>query len=61
MSEKHIENCPFCGGKAEIKSFKGMFVHGWVGCPRCSAYINWNHDPSGAVKKWNRRVRKDVA
>ena len=61
MKHKDLENCPLCNGKAEIKSYTGMFTHGWVGCPKCSLYINWNHDPEGAIKKWNRRVKRDVA
>ena len=61
MKHKDLENCPLCDGKAELKTFKGMFIHGWVGCPKCSLYINWNVDPDGAIKKCNKRVRKDVA
>ena len=53
--------CPHCGGKSEIKSFSGMFQHGWVGCPACGIYKNWNHDPQGAIEKWNKRVNQDVA
>ena len=52
-----IEDCPFCGGKAELRVFRAMFVRGWVGCPDCSCYINWSHDPSEAISKWNRRAK----
>ena len=58
MKHKELENCPHCGGKSEIKSFTGMFVHGWVGCPACQIYKNWNHDPEDAIKKWNMRAEK---
>ena len=58
---KHIENCPHCGGKSEIKVFRGMFIHGWVGCPVCGIYKNWNDDPEDAIKKWNMRATQDVA
>ena len=53
-----VKPCPLCGKKAEVKSFSGMFTHGWVGCPTCSLYIQWKIDPAGAVKKWNRRTQK---
>ena len=36
--------CPHCGGKSEIKSFSGMFQHGWVGCPVCGIYKNWSDE-----------------
>ena len=35
----------------------GSFRRGWVGCPECGLYIQWTHDPMGAVKKWNKRVK----
>ena len=54
-------DCPHCGGPSEIKKFTGVFVHGWVGCPACKIYKNWNHDPADAIKKWNMRVSRDVA
>ena len=57
MATKHIENCPHCGGKSEMKKFTGVFVHGWVGCPACKIYKNWNHDPADAIKKWNMRAK----
>lgn len=50
-----LEDCPHCGGKAEVRESRGMFRHGWVGCAPCGCYINWSHDPDGAIKKWNRR------
>ncbi len=58
MKKKELEACPLCGQAAEVKSFKGMFQHGWVGCPSCSCYIQWSHDPDGAIKKWNKRVEQ---
>ena len=61
MKHKELENCPLCGGKAEVKAFSGMFQHGWVGCAACSLYINWSHDPEGAIKKWNKRVKPHAA
>lgn len=51
-----VRSCPCCGGKAEVKSFNGMFVHGWVGCRACGLYIQWKADPAGAIAKWNRRA-----
>lgn len=56
-----LDNCPHCGGKAELRVFRAMFVRGWVGCPDCSCYINWSHDPAGAIAKWNKRVQFHVA
>ena len=56
-----LEDCPHCGDKAEVREFRGMFRHGWVGCPKCGCYINWSHDPDGAIAKWNKRVKLHVA
>lgn len=60
MSEikNKVKSCPFCGGDAEVKKFTGMFIRGWVGCPVCGIYKNWNHDPADAIKKWNMRAEK---
>ena len=51
-----MKNCPFCGGEAKIKEIPKPFRHGWVGCPECKVYMNWNHSPDGAVRKWDRRT-----
>ena len=54
-------NCPFCGGEGAVKSCRTptsggkSFMKGWVGCPACGVYKQWAHDPSGAIKVWNRR------
>jgi transcription elongation factor Elf1 len=56
-----VDNCPHCGGKAEVRAFNTTHLHGWVGCPECGCYINWNHDPAGAIAKWNKRVTLHVA
>lgn len=59
-----IEDCPCCGGPGKLKDSKvpthggGSFRRGWVGCPECGLYIQWTHDPMGAVKKWNKRVER---
>lgn len=53
--------CPCCGGIGKIKdgivhTHGGGYRRGWVGCPACGLYIQWTHDPHGAVMKWNRRA-----
>ena len=59
------KTCPFCGGAGEIKSIRQptsggkSFMRGWVGCPKCGAYMQWTHDPSGAIRKWNQRAGGD--
>lgn len=52
----NINNCPFCGEDGKIKYIQVPYTHGWVGCPSCGCYIQWNHDPHGAVQKWNKRA-----
>lgn len=54
-----LRECPCCGGPGKMKSVKAYvgFLRGWVGCPKCSCYIQWMHDPGGAIEKWNRRVK----
>ena len=53
---EQIKACPCCGGPGLLKDVRGRIRRGWVGCPACSLYINWQIDPAGAVKKWNRRT-----
>ena len=48
--------CPFCGRPGQIKKIVGKFGHGWVGCPVCKVYMDWSYEPSGAIRKWNRRA-----
>lgn len=56
-----VKPCPFCGGAGEISTSRvptnggKIYMRGWVGCPKCSVYMQWSHEPSGTVAKWNRR------
>ena len=55
-----VRECPCCGKPGKLKDAqkttrRGSFRQGWVGCPACGLYIQWAHDPSGAIRKWNRR------
>ena len=57
-----LRECPCCGKPGAVKITNkalknGVLVltQGWVGCPACGLYIQWTHDPSGAIRKWNRR------
>lgn len=54
-------DCPCCGGPGMVKAGQkngsiNAPVRGWVGCPECGLYIQWVHDPGGAIAKWNRRA-----
>lgn len=62
MGAVKIKDCPCCGAPGKLKSVKAYvgFVRGWVGCPACSLYIHWAHDPEGAIAKWNRRASPAV-
>ncbi|MBQ6359214.1 MAG: Lar family restriction alleviation protein [Clostridia bacterium] len=55
-----LRECPCCGKPGQVQGtrhpdVKRGFMHGWVGCPACGLYIQWTHDPAGAIRKWNRR------
>lgn len=52
--------CPCCGGDGYEKKDYTKFPHGWVGCPACHLYINWTHDDSVAIKRWNNRVMPEL-
>lgn len=52
----HLENCPHCGGQAQVKAVRSTFLHGWVGCPKCGIYKQWSVSPVEAVKIWNMRA-----
>ncbi|MBR3557040.1 MAG: Lar family restriction alleviation protein [Oscillospiraceae bacterium] len=49
-----IADCPFCGGKGKIKRVDKPYVHGWVGCPACRAYVIWTRSDRAARSIWNR-------
>jgi Lar family restriction alleviation protein len=51
-----LKPCPFCGGQAAYKNINTPYSHGWIGCPKCKAYMNWTTDPRTTVEKWNRRT-----
>ena len=55
-----LKECPCCGKPGKLRDIRkttrrGSFRQGWVGCPECGLYIQWAHDPRGAIEKWNRR------
>lgn len=61
MGAVKIKNCPCCGEPGKLKdgitrTHSGNYRRGWVGCPACGLYIQWAHDPEGAIAKWNRRA-----
>lgn len=63
MAEPKLCNCPFCGGKAELRIASEIWncdgsvsIGGWkVGCTECGieTYLE-NRDT--AIEKWNRRA-----
>ena len=57
MNTVSIEDCPHCGGEGKMKSISTPYRHGWVGCPVCGIYKQWNHDPADAIAKWNMRAK----
>lgn len=62
MGAVKIKDCPCCGEPGKLKdgitrTHSGTYRRGWVGCPECGLYIQWTHDPAGAIEKWNRRVK----
>ena len=58
---KNLKQCPFCGGRAEIKITHVPPEKAWAGCTRCdatSAVFTANIYSSAindAVEAWNRR------
>jgi Lar family restriction alleviation protein len=55
-----LNDCPFCGGKAELKSdvcmMSGGYKYYWVECQRCGCKTREvNKDEGAAVSKWNNR------
>ena len=52
--------CPHCGAPGKIKRINSPHMHGWIGCPECGIYKQWNHDPADAIKKWNTRTKTET-
>lgn len=64
MSEK-LKPCPFCGGKAEIRTmiYAGNALY-YVRCPRINCFIHCftkkkYETEAEAVEAWNRRVNDE--
>ena len=53
MTEE-LKNCPFCGGKAELKANQDGNIF-QVHCPCCKAQNLWSVN---AAELWNNRTRK---
>lgn len=51
-----LKPCPLCGGEAGEKKTFDRFARGWIGCPKCKLYINWQVSDREAREKWNRRA-----
>lgn len=47
--------CPFCGGEAKLISS----VESWVECSFCGINTKCCACDSGAIEKWNRRMKND--
>lgn len=64
MDNSALLPCPFCGADGVLKRSSvpthggRSFARGWVGCPHCSAYIQWTRDPAAAVRIWNGRAAR---
>ena len=54
---EQLKDCPFCGGKAEIKTNQDGNIFQIV-CPSCHAHSLWSIN---AVELWNNRTRKDTS
>ena len=50
-----IDNCPFCGGEAEL--IKCHDKRYYVVCTECNCATNTESDKNVVVEKWNRRVK----
>lgn len=57
---KEIKNCPFCGGKGELRD-EGDWGTMWIVCESCGAEGGYVDKYDGAteddaINKWNNRV-----
>lgn len=49
-----FKKCPFCGGRAEINTFDGLYA---VACRGCGMATGLYSDPKMAVDVWERRAK----
>ena len=59
MEKIELKPCPFCGGDAEVASFKlGIFGHAYyyVRCTMCGATSKVQVTARKAERSWNRRA-----
>ena len=52
-----LRACPFCGKPGKLEDFPRPYRHGWVGCPVCRFYRNWQVNPKDAIAAWNTRKK----
>ena len=48
-----LKPCPFCGGKAEMKSYTRF----WVACDDCLSETSTYSTKEEAIEAWNRRAK----
>lgn len=61
MLEINLKPCPFCGGKAEKRTFinsAGVYVYR-VYCPQCQIGTMKHNSMKRACEIWNRRSGND--
>lgn len=60
--ETKLLPCPFCGGRATIRSDGDHSTAYWVGCNTdgCLGRDHWEEDYAGAIAAWNTRAATDA-
>lgn len=56
--ENKLKNCPFCGGKAELKKIKGfnLLVAAYIQCLQCNVQGKPYKTEKAAIEQWNERA-----
>ncbi len=67
MSDYTLKPCPFCGGQADIEDISNNEIEDdeyyMICCKSCGAsacFGDYSITKDGAIRKWNRKVEKDV-
>lgn len=60
VPELELKPCPFCGGKAKLKSYESkelpLFILYWVTCSKCFVKTTSKlYSEVEAINKWNMR------
>jgi Lar family restriction alleviation protein len=61
MELKKIHDCPFCGGKSDLRKTRDSSGYWYCECSKCYArHLAYYKDKNAAIAMWNNRMLNGV-